>query len=256
METPVAPEGTRMLPSLRGEIVFDRVSFRHGPSSPWLFQELSFRVQPGEKVAIVGRSGQGKSTIMKLLLGVVQPSSGSILLDGVDLRELASEPLARQLGVVVHEPFLLADNVEQNLRLRVPGASRDALERAARIACVHDVIVALPHGYQTKLAPQAADLSGGQRQRLAIARAVVGDPGLLLLDEATSSLDLETEAAVHENLGRLGCTRLLVAHRLATVKDADRILVIEDGVIAQQGSYGTLAAQPGSFRDLVQALAT
>lgn len=253
LDCPVEPTGTVRLPALRGEIQFDRVSFRHGPTSPWLFENLSFRIAPGEKVALVGRSGQGKSTIMKLLLGVVQPTSGRILLDGVELKELDRQGLAAQVGVVMQEPFLLDDTVEHNLRLRIADATRAELETAARLACVHEVISLLPLGYRTRLGHDAR-LSGGQRQRLAIARAIVRKPQLLLLDEATSSLDLETEAQLHHNLGTLGCTRLLIAHRLATVTDADRILVIERGAIAQQGKYSQLAQTPGLFRELVEAL--
>ena len=253
LETAPAPQGTRVLQYVAGEVAFEHVSFRHGPSAPWLFEDLSFRVAPGEKVAIVGRSGQGKSTLMKLLLGELQPSEGRILIDGVPLTELAPEPLARHVGVVGQEPFLLSDTIEANLRLRVPDAPLDELEHAARIACVHEVIASLPHGYHTQLGPAGFSLSGGQRQRLAIARAVVGAPGLLLLDEATSSLDLATEAAVHDALGTLGCTRLLVAHRLATVRDADRILVLDEGAIVQEGRYDELAARPGLFRALIEA---
>lgn len=253
LDTEKEPTGSRVLAPLRGEIVFDKVSFRHGPTTPWLFQDLSFRIAPGEKVALVGRSGQGKSTIMQLLLGVARPASGRILIDGVPLDELDRQALSAQLGVVVQEPFLLADTLENNLRLRVPHATPDELARAVRIACLDEVIEALPAGYGTQLGQGRVQLSGGQRQRLAVARAVLGDPRLLLLDEATSSLDLATEARLHENLGALHCTRLVIAHRLATVEDADRILVIDDGAIVQEGRYEELARRPGLFRALVEA---
>ena len=255
--TAPAAEGKRKLPELLGEIRFESVGFRHGPSSPALFENLSFRIAPGEKVALVGRSGQGKSTIMKLLLGIHRPTAGHISIDGVDLDQLDRQALASQVGVVLQEPFLLDDTVEHNLRLRVHDASLEELREAAQIACVHEVIEALPLGYRTALGGQGGvRLSGGQRQRLAIARAAVQKPRLLLLDEATSSLDLETEAKVHTRLGELGCTRVLIAHRLATVMDADRILVIDGGQITQQGSFRELAGQPGLFRDLLEALHT
>lgn len=253
LDTDAEASGRRVLAPLRGEIVFDKVSFRHGPTGPWLFQDLSFRIAPGEKVALVGRSGQGKSTIMRLLLGVVRPEAGRILIDGVPLDELDRQALSAQLGVVVQEPFLLSDTIENNLRLRAPDASADELARAVKIACLEEVIDALPAGYRTHLGQGRVQLSGGQRQRLAVARAVLGAPRLLLLDEATSSLDLETEATLHENLGALQCTRLLIAHRLATVEDADRILVIDGGAIAQEGRYDELARRPGLFRSLVEA---
>lgn len=254
LETAREPQGQVVLPAPRGELVFENVSFRHGPSSPFLFEGLSFRVAPGEKVAIVGRSGQGKSTLMKLLLGVLSPTSGRILIDGVELSQLDRQALAEHMGVVTQEPFLLDDTVEANLRLRVPDATHDELEEAARIACVDDVITGLAQGYATYLGSKGVRLSGGQKQRLAIARAVVRRPRLLLLDEATSSLDLDTEAAVHARLGTLGATRLLIAHRLATVEDADRILVLDGGAIVQQGRYAALAREPGLFRALLEAL--
>jgi len=254
LETAADPQGTRKLASMRGEVRFEQVSFRHGPTTPSLFEELSFSIAPGEKIAIVGRSGQGKSTIMKLLLGVHRPTAGRILLDGVELLELDRQSVAKYVGVVLQEPFLLDDTVEHNLRLRVPDASLEALHEAARIACIHDIIETLPAGYGTRLGGAGVRLSGGQRQRLAVARAIVGEPKLLLLDEATSSLDLETERLLHENLGQLGCTRIVIAHRLATVVDADRILVLDRGRIVQQGSYAQLASVPGLFRELTEAL--
>jgi ATP-binding cassette, subfamily B, bacterial len=252
LDTATEPTGTRALPALRGEILFENVSFRHGPSSPWLFRDLTLRIAPGEKIALVGRSGQGKTTLMKLLLGVVSPEEGRILLDGVPLVELDRQALAAQIGVVLQEPALIADTVAENLRLRIPDASQDELAEAARIACVDELIAQLPRGYRTKLGQGERALSGGQRQRLSLARAVVRRPKLLLLDEATSALDLPTETAVHANLAALGCTRVLIAHRLATVRDADRILVIDGGAIVQEGRFDALARVPGPFRALVE----
>ncbi|HEX5657859.1 MAG TPA: ATP-binding cassette domain-containing protein [Polyangiales bacterium] len=243
--------GGRKLSTLRGELRFEDVGFRHGPNAPWLFRKLSFTIQPGEKVALVGRSGQGKSTVLKLLTGALQPTEGRIWLDDVPLDELDREALARKLGVVLQEPFLLDESVAANLRLRCPDARQEDLEAAARTACIHDVISELPEGYRTRIANES--LSGGQRQRLCIARALVGRPALLLLDEATSSLDLETERELHGKLRVLGSTRVLVAHRLATVRDAQRIFVLEGGTLAQVGSYVELAAVPGPFRALMEA---
>jgi ATP-binding cassette subfamily B protein len=245
--------GQAALSSLRGEIVFDEVTFRHGPSAPPLFEKLSFRVAPGEKVAIVGRSGQGKSTILKLLLGVFTPESGRILLDGLDLSSISRKTLAEQMGVVLQEPFLLRDSVENNLKLRVPDATHDEVVAAAKVACAHAMTEGLAQGYATRIGDGGLRLSGGQRQRIAIARAIVRRPKILLLDEATSSLDLETEQALHANMAGLGCTRLLIAHRLATVVDADRILVLDAGRITQEGSYAELSVHPGLFQAMVEA---
>jgi len=253
LETAPEPRGKRVLDDVRGEICFERVSFRHGPTAPLLFEDLSFCVAAGEKVALVGRSGQGKSTIMQLLLGTLTPTAGRILLDGVDCAELDRQALAAHIGVVLQEPFLLDDTVEQNMRLGAEHASHQALRLAAETACIDDVIERLPAGYRTRLGGAGVRLSGGQRQRLAVARALVQQPRLLLLDEATSSLDLETEARLHHNLGSLGSTRVLIAHRLATVVDADRILVVDAGRIAQEGSYEELVRRPGLFRELVEA---
>jgi ABC-type multidrug transport system fused ATPase/permease subunit len=249
-----AARGRVLLSAARGEVVFQDVSFRHGPSSPWLFRNLSFCVRAGEKVALVGRSGAGKSTLLQLLLGALTPTEGTITIDGVPVDELDRRGLARWLGAVLQEPFLLDDTVEHNLRLRAPDATHEALVSAAESALAHEVILALPEGYRTRLGGDV-QLSGGQRQRLAIARALVSLPRVLLLDEATSSLDRATEAALHTNLGRLACTRILVAHRLATVRDADRILVLENGQLAQQGSYRELAAAPGLLRELEESAA-
>jgi ABC-type bacteriocin/lantibiotic exporter with double-glycine peptidase domain len=239
--------------ALRGEIVFDEVTFRHGPSAPALFEKLSFRIAAGEKVAIVGRSGQGKSTVLKLLLGVFTPESGRVLLDGVDLASISRKALAEHMGVVLQEPFLFRDSVENNLRMRVPDATHDEIVAAAKVACAHTMALGLTQGYATRLGEHGLRLSGGQRQRIAIARAIVRRPRILLLDEATSSLDLETEQTLHANLSSLGCTRLLIAHRLATVVDADRILVLDAGQIVQQGSYAELSSRPGLFHAMVEA---
>jgi ABC-type bacteriocin/lantibiotic exporter with double-glycine peptidase domain len=176
-----------------------------------------------------------------------------VLIDGVDLRSIAPESLARHVGVVLQEPLLLDDSVRANLTLSAPDASEQDLLFATRIACINERIARLRDGYETPLGAGAARLSGGERQRLALARALVRRPRILLLDEATSSLDLATEARVHQNLSELGCTRVIVAHRLATVRDADRILVIEGGKIVQQGSYQQLLQSSGLFAQLVKS---
>jgi len=181
------------------------------------------------------------------------PSTGTIRFDGRDLASLDLQALRRQMGVVLQEPFVLDDTVRANLSLLDPEMPLDRVKWAARAACVDKVIERLPLGYKTRLGENARILSGGERQRLCLARAIAGEPGLLLLDEATSSLDLVTEAAVHANLAALGCTRILIAHRLETVKDADRILVLEAGRIAQQGTYEELAARPGPFQEVLKA---
>jgi ATP-binding cassette subfamily B protein len=243
--TPRAPTGGERLVALRGEVVFENVSFRYGPRSPLAVRNVSFRVRPGEKIAVVGRSGQGKSTIARLLLGMAQPTEGRVLIDGRDLRTLDRAHLLAQVGVVLQDSFLFDDSVQANLALRHPQASPQQLWRAARLACVDEAIARLPHGPQTRVGPNGRRLSGGQRQRLCLARALVGEPRMLVLDESTSALDADTEAQLHRNLATLSCTRILIAHRLSTVEDADRILVIEAGTLVDQGTFAELTARAG-----------
>lgn len=245
------PSGALRVALPRGELALARVSFRYPGQARSLCDRLELLVRPGEKVALVGRSGSGKSTLLRLLAGLFAPSEGAVRLDGVALAELSPSWLGQQLGVVLQEPMLVDDTVRANITLGVPDASAEDVYEAARIACIDERIRALHDGYETKLGAGGVRLSGGERQRLALARALVRRPRVLLLDEATSSLDPATEARVHEQLGRLGCTRVIVAHRLATVRDADRILVIEGGQIVQQGRYDALAEAPGLFRELV-----
>jgi ATP-binding cassette, subfamily B, bacterial len=204
-------------------------------------------------VALVGPTGAGKSTLARLLLGLHLPDQGTVRFDGRDLRQLDLAALRNQVGVVMQETFLFDDTVRANLALHDDGLSLERLQRAARMACVDDVIGTLPRGFDSRVGENGGLLSGGQRQRLSLARALAHDPAILLLDEATSSLDLETEARVHANLARLGCTRIVIAHRMATVRDADRILVLQDGRIVQEGTFRELQRRPGLFRELLAA---
>jgi ABC-type bacteriocin/lantibiotic exporter with double-glycine peptidase domain len=253
LATAPAAAGTREVHALTDEITFDDVGYRYGPSSPWVCEHLSLTIRRGEKVAIVGRSGQGKSTFLKLLLGMISPSVGTLRIDGVPLAELDREAWLRHVGVVLQEPFFFHDTVRANLAMHDPNVSLERVRWAAQVACIDDVLQALPEGYDTNLGENARLLSGGQRQRLALARALCRQPSVLVLDEATSSLDRDTEARVHAHLGSLGCTRILIAHRLETVRDADRILVIEGGRIVQEGSYEALSRAPGLFQQMTHA---
>ena len=254
LETQPEPTGTVNPERLTGEISFEDVCFSYSPRGPAAVQNVSLKLRPGEKIAIVGPSGAGKSTLARLLLGLQLPSSGVIRFDGRDLRDLELTKVRSQMGVVLQETFLFNDTVRANLSLNNPGIPLERLQRAARTACLDRRIEALPQGYDTLVGENGSFLSGGERQRLSLARALAHDPAILLLDEATSALDLETEAQVHAHLASLGCTRILIAHRLATVKDADRILVVHSGQIVQEGTFEALAAQPGLFQALVQAM--
>jgi ATP-binding cassette, subfamily B, bacterial len=252
LEAPVETAGRRR-PQLAGTIELEAVSFGYSAHASALLHDISLTIGKGEKIAIVGRSGAGKSTLARLLLGMHLPDAGTIRFDGHDIREFNLSQLRRQMGVVQQETFLFDDSIRANLSLNDPELPLERLRWAARLACIDDVIEALPQGYQSRVGENGCLLSGGQRQRLAIARAVAHSPAILLLDEATSSLDLDTESRIHASLGQLGCTRVVIAHRLATVVDADRILVLENGRLMQQGRYRELLGQDGLFRDMAES---
>lgn len=254
MENSPETSGSANPGRLKGCIDLEGVSFRYAEGSPWVLQDIHLSLKPGEKVALVGRTGAGKSTLARLLMGMHLPTEGIIRFDRQDLRTLDLEKLRGQMGVVMQESFLLDDTVRANVALRDPMLPMDRIRWAAEVAHIHEVIYKLPQGYNTRLGENAKSLSGGERQRLCVARAVALEPSILLLDEATSSLDLETEARVHANLAELGCTRIVIAHRLDTVKDADRILVLEGGRITQQGTFFELSQQEGPFREVVMAM--
>jgi len=254
LETPREDTGTNLI-RLEGAIELDQVCFGYTSSAPALLNHVSVSISKGEKIAIVGRSGAGKSTLARLLLGMHVPTSGVIRFDGRDMRELDLPQLRKQVGVVQQEVFLFDDTVRANLSLNNEGLSSERLRWAAEMACIDNAIDALPQGFDTRLGQNGGILSGGQRQRLAIARSLAHGPTVLLLDEATSSLDLLTEASIHSNLARLGCTRIVIAHRLATVMDADRILVLDKGMLVQEGRYHDLLSRPGFFRELAQSFA-
>jgi ATP-binding cassette, subfamily B, bacterial len=256
LDAPREQEGQTVAtaPRLTGHIQADGVSFAYGgPLAPPVVKDVSLEVQPGRLLGIVGRSGSGKSTLAHLLLGIYPPTSGRILFDGRDLAELELTSLRRQIGIVTQRPYLFGATIRQNIALSNPGMPHQAVVEAAKLACIHDEIVAMPMGYETRLVDGGASLSGGQQQRIALARALAHRPTILLLDEATSDLDGVTERMVHRNLSALGCTRIVIAHRLSTIVDADRILVMEDGRIVQQGTHEELMVLPGAYRQQVTA---
>ncbi|MFQ5565861.1 MAG: ABC transporter transmembrane domain-containing protein [Paracoccaceae bacterium] len=238
-----------------GEIVFESVSFAYQTRReiPAL-KDVSFCISPGERVAVVGPSGAGKTTVLQLLLRFYDPEAGTILLDGVPIARMRLADLRRRLALVPQEPVIFADTVRANILFGRPDASAREVEEAARAAAAHDFVAALPEGYDTFLGERGVLLSGGQKQRLAIARAILRDAPVLLLDEATSALDAESERAVQQAVDRLSRDRttLVIAHRLATVKRADRILVLEDGRLVATGSHDELVAEGGLYARLAR----
>lgn len=230
------------LPSLAGQVTFEKVVFRYRPDGPEVLRRISFDVPAGRIIGLVGRSGSGKSTIAKLIQRLYVPESGRVLIDGVDLAQIDPVWLRRQIGVVLQENFLFNRTVRDNIALADPGIPMERVVEAARVAGAHEFILELSQGYDTVIGEHGATLSGGQRQRIAIARALVTDPRILILDEATSALDYESEAIVQRNLKTIcqGRTVFLVAHRLTTVRQAHRIFVIEKGEIVEQGSHNEL----------------
>ncbi|WP_055482596.1 peptidase domain-containing ABC transporter [Sphaerimonospora mesophila] len=237
---------------LRGQIELYGVGFRYDPRAPWILRGVSVRIAPGQKIALVGPSGAGKSTMARLLLALHTPTEGEIRYDGVPLTELNLRTLRRQFGVVTQDPSLFTGTIRENIALNDPDAAFDRVMAAARLACLHDEIAAMPMGYETVLT-EGGGLSGGQRQRLALARALLSRPKVLLLDEATSNLDSATEAEIEANLAGLTQTRIVIAHRLSTIRDADLILVVDDGRIVEWGDHHSLLARAGHYATLIAA---
>ena len=234
------------LPAIKGDIIFDQVRFRYRPDTAEALRGISFNLKPGEVLGLVGRSGSGKSTIAKLLQRLYVPERGRVLIDGIDLALADPAWLRRQIGVVLQENRLFARSVRENIALADPGTSMEAVIVAAKLAGAHEFILELPEGYDTLVGEQGATLSGGQRQRIAIARALITNPRILILDEATSALDYESERIVHDNMRFIakGRSVIIIAHRLSAVRDAHRILVLEQGEVAEEGRHAELIKRP------------
>lgn len=243
--------GALDLPKTRGEIEFRGVRFGYLPNKPVL-HDLSLHVAPGETLAIVGPTGHGKSTLVQLLTRFYDVSDGAVLLDGHDIRDLSEASLRRQIGVVLQDNVLFGGSVLDNLRLARPDASDDDLIGAARDLGADEVLEALPHGYETDVGPLGSQLSQGQRQLVCLVRAYLADPAVLVLDEATSAVDVSTEQRIRQALRRIceGRTSIIIAHRLATIRDADRIAVIEEGAIVEVGRHEDLLSRGGRYATL------
>jgi subfamily B ATP-binding cassette protein MsbA len=239
------------LPRVEGHVAFEAVDFEYNPEQPVL-RAVGFDAPAGTTTALVGSSGAGKSTVISLVMGFRHPRSGRVTVDGHDLRDVRMDDYRRHIAVVLQDDFLFDGTIADNIAYGRPGASRDDVERAGRLARCEEFVSQFDHGYDTVIGERGVKLSGGQRQRVSIARATLADPRILILDEATSSLDSENEAAIQEGFGRLkkGRTTFVIAHRLSTIRNADQILVMENGEIVERGTHQELLAAGGRYRDL------
>ncbi|MEI2578569.1 peptidase domain-containing ABC transporter [Scytonema sp. PRP1] len=243
-------QARQSLPGVRGYIRFENVTFRYHPESDTnVLENLSFEVKPGQMVALVGRSGSGKTTISKLVLGLYPPTDGKVLIDGQDITSISLRSLRSSVGVVDQDTFLFGSTIRENISLAHPGATLSEVIEAGKLAGADEFIKKLPMGYETQIGEGGGLLSGGQRQRIAIARALLGNPKLLILDEATSHLDTESERIIQRNLNTIlkGRTTLVIAHRLSTVRNADLILVLDRGVLIESGNHSELMAKRGHY---------
>jgi len=240
------------LPALAGKVAFEDVTFRYRPDGPEVLRKVSFDVDAGRVIGIVGRSGSGKSTIAKLIQRLYIPEHGRVLVDGIDLAQVDPAWLRRQIGVVLQENFLFNRSVRDNIALADPGVAMEHVVQASKLAGAHDFILELPQGYDTLVGEHGCSLSGGQRQRIAIARALVTNPRILIFDEATSALDYESESIIQKNLAQIckGRTVFIIAHRLSTVRPAHRIFTIERGEIVEEGTHDDLVARNGYYARL------
>jgi len=243
------------MPSLQGKVQFVDLSFSYSDDSPQVLQGVNLEVPTGSFVGMVGGSGSGKSTLLKMLPRFYKPNTGKVLIDGLDVNKVELYSLRRQIGVVPQDSLLFDGSVRENLLLVKPDATADEMVRAAKIACAHEFIMAMPKGYNSDVGERGAGLSGGQRQRLALARAVLQNPSMLILDEATSALDARTERQVCINLFEAfrGRTVFFITHRLSTVRPADFIVLMDRGAVMEVGSHKQLMGQQGWYYALFQS---
>ena len=248
---PEVSQGKKVLTRISGGIEINNVTFGYDESMPPILDDVSLKIKPGQYVAITGKTGCGKSTLMRLILGFETPKKGSIYFDGKDLQTIDLRSLRRKIGVVMQNGKLFQGDVFSNITISAPQLTMDDAWEAAEIAGIADDIRAMPMGMQTIISEGQGGISGGQKQRLMIARAIAPKPKILMLDEATSALDNKTQKQVSDALDKLKCTRIVIAHRLSTIKNCDRILVLDKGNIMEDGTYDELIEKNGLFAELV-----
>ncbi len=242
------PENPVKIEDVRGEIVFDNVSFSYPEGKEDALNNFDLRIKPGQSVALVGESGAGKTTVTKILLRCYDPDSGKVLVDGTDIRKYKKSDFRKHLGVVPQEPILFNQSIEYNIGYGMKNASEEDVKRAARMALLDKFIDSLPNKYETKVGERGIKLSGGQKQRMAIARMILSEPEIIIFDEATSQLDSESEEKIQKAFWKAaeGKTTIIIAHRLSTITQSDRILVMEEGEIIEEGTHKQLSQDKDS----------
>ena len=252
--SPVADKSSaKVMGHAQGQVVFDNVSFAYNPLTPAL-SDVSFAIEPGQKVAVLGAAGSGKTTICNLIPRFYDATEGSVTIDGVDVKDVTLNSLRHNVGIVFQDVFLFQTSIRENISYGANGVSAEEVEEAAKAAQLHDFIVSLPEGYDTQVGERGVTLSGGQRQRLAIARTLLVNPPVLLLDDSTSSVDVETEGLIRKALHQVmeNRTTFIIAHRVSSVKGADLILVLKDGAIAAQGTHDELISRDGFYKQIYE----
>jgi subfamily B ATP-binding cassette protein HlyB/CyaB len=240
------------LPKLQGEVRFENLSFKYNPDAPLVLNGFNLKVNPGESIGLVGRSGSGKSTLTKLIQRLYIASQGAMYVDGVDIRHMNPSWLRHNIGVVLQDNYLFSGSIKENIEYSMPGVPVERIIEAAKIAGADEFVSEMPEGYDTLVGERGSSLSGGQKQRIAIARALLSNPKILIFDEATSALDYESEKIIQNNMQNIkkGRTMFIVAHRLSTVKDCDKIVVMDKGNIVEIGSHNELMNKKGYYYNL------